>query len=116
MEKGGHSGKGTRGHAGPYLDVIVDASRDDLVTGVVEGDSQDLVGVLEGLDSSFFPDIPQLGRNVALVRGGHGYLTTKSQGAAQILAETHTALLKSFFRSREIMIKKIQSGDLYKKH
>lgn len=68
-----HSGKGSQGHSGSYLDVIVDASRDDLVTGVVEGDSQDLVGVLECLHSSFFPDIPQLGRNVALVRGGNGY-------------------------------------------
>lgn len=101
---------------GTHLDVIVDASGDDLVTGVIEGDSQDLVGVLECLDSSFFPDIPQLERNVALLRGGHRYLTPKSQGAAEIVAGTQTALPKCLCRSQEIMIKNISSGDLYKKY
>lgn len=77
-----------------------------MVTGVIEGDSQDLVGVLECLDSSFFPDVPQLERKVALVGGGHRYLATKSQGAAEILAETQTVLLKPLCRSQEIIIKK----------
>lgn len=76
-----------------------------MVTGVIEGDSQDLVGVLECLDSSFFPDVPQLERNVALVRGGHRYLATKSQGAAETLAETQTVLLKPLCRSQEIIVK-----------
>lgn len=45
-----------------YLNVVVNASRYDLITGVIESHRQDLVGVLEGLDSSFFPDVPQLER------------------------------------------------------
>lgn len=46
-----------------YLNIVVDASRYDLITGVIESYSQDLVRVLKRLDSSFFPDIPQLKRH-----------------------------------------------------
>lgn len=43
-----------------YLDVIVDASWQDLIAGVVERHSQHLVGVLESVDGSFFTDVPEL--------------------------------------------------------
>lgn len=43
-----------------YLDVIVDASRQDLITGVIEGRGQHLVGVLESVDRPFFTNVPQL--------------------------------------------------------
>jgi len=46
-----------------YLNIVVDASRDDLITGVIESYSQDLVRVLKCLDGRFFPDIPQLKRH-----------------------------------------------------
>ena len=42
----------------PYLDVIVDASGQDLITGVIEGDRQHLVGVLEGVDRPLFAYVP----------------------------------------------------------
>lgn len=45
-----------------YLNIVVDASGYDLITGVIESHRQDLVRVLECLDSSFLPDIPQLKR------------------------------------------------------
>lgn len=50
------------GKQASYLNVVVDASRYDLITGVIESHSQDLVRVLKRLDGSFFPDIPQLKR------------------------------------------------------
>lgn len=43
-----------------YLDVVVDASRENLITGVIEGHSQHLVGVLEGVDGPFLTNVPQL--------------------------------------------------------
>lgn len=43
-----------------YLDVVVDASRQDLVTGVIECHGQDLVGVLEGVDRPLLTNVPQL--------------------------------------------------------
>lgn len=43
-----------------YLDVIVDASWDDLVTGVIKGNTQDLVRVLERMNRRLLPDVPQL--------------------------------------------------------
>lgn len=45
-----------------YLNIVVDASGDDLIAGVIESYRQDLVRVLKRLDSSFFPDVPQLKR------------------------------------------------------
>lgn len=46
-----------------YLNIIVNAPRYDLIAGVIESYSQDLVSILKCLDSSFFPDIPQLKRH-----------------------------------------------------
>lgn len=43
-----------------YLDVIVNSSRHDLVTGVIERDSQHLVSVLESVDCTFLTNVPQL--------------------------------------------------------
>lgn len=43
-----------------YLDVIVDASWQDLVTGVIECHGQHLIGVLESVDRPFLTDVPQL--------------------------------------------------------
>lgn len=43
-----------------YLDVIVNASRQDLITGVIERHSQHLVSVLESVDRPFLTDVPQL--------------------------------------------------------
>lgn len=53
-----------------YLNIVVNAPRYDLITGVIESYSQDLVGVLKCLDSSFFSDIPQLKRHC----GGKTYM------------------------------------------
>jgi len=48
-------------HSGAqYLDVIVDASRQDLITGVIEGHGQNLVGVLESVDGPLLANVPQL--------------------------------------------------------
>lgn len=44
----------------PYLDVVVDASGQDLITGVIERHSQHLVGVLKSVDRPFLPNVPQL--------------------------------------------------------
>ena len=44
----------------PYLDVVVDASGQDLIAGVVEGDRQHLVRVLEGVDRPLLAYVPQL--------------------------------------------------------
>lgn len=44
----------------PYLDVVVDASGQDLITGVIERHRQHLVGVLEGVDRPFLTNVPQL--------------------------------------------------------
>lgn len=43
-----------------YLDVIVNASGQDLITGVIERHSQHLVSVLESVDRPFLTDVPQL--------------------------------------------------------
>lgn len=43
-----------------YLDVVVNPSRHNLVTGVIERDSQNLVGVLERVDGTFLTNVPQL--------------------------------------------------------
>lgn len=60
-----------------YLNVIVDASGYDLITGVIERHSQDLVCVLECLDSSFFPDIPQLKNTALVLKGAQRHLMSK---------------------------------------
>lgn len=44
----------------PYLDVIVNASRQDLITGVIECHSQHLVSILESVDRPFLTNVPQL--------------------------------------------------------
>lgn len=44
----------------PNLDVVVDASRQNLITGVIEGDSQHLISVLEGVDCALLTNVPQL--------------------------------------------------------
>lgn len=46
--------------AAQYLDVVVNASRQNLITGVVEGHGEHLVGVLEGVDGPLLTDVPQL--------------------------------------------------------
>lgn len=43
-----------------YLDFVVNSSRHNLVTGVIEGDSQHLVSVLESVDCTFLTNVPQL--------------------------------------------------------
>lgn len=43
-----------------YLDVIVDASWQDLIAGVIECHSQHLVSVLESVDRPFLTNVPQL--------------------------------------------------------
>lgn len=43
-----------------YLDVIVDASRENLIAGVVKRHGQNLVGVLESVDGRFLANVPQL--------------------------------------------------------
>ena len=44
----------------PYLDVIINASRHDLVAGVIESDAEYLVGVLKRVDRCLLSDVPQL--------------------------------------------------------
>lgn len=43
-----------------YLNFIVNASGHDLITCIIKSDGQDLVGILESVDGSFFTDVPQL--------------------------------------------------------
>lgn len=43
-----------------YLDIIVNASGQDLITGIVECHGQHLVGVLESVDCPFLTNVPKL--------------------------------------------------------
>lgn len=94
-----------------YLNVVVNAPWYDLIAGVIEGYSQDLVRVLKRLDGCFFPDIPQLKRH-----GGYkNYVQIFNNKITEsctymYFAETQTTLLKSTFRSQNISIKKKNHG------
>lgn len=96
-----------------YLNVVVNASRYDLIAGVVEGYSQDLVCVLKCLDGCFFPDIPQLKRHggyKAYIEIFNNKITKKFTKLHIYFAETQTALLKFTFKSQKISTENTVEG------
>lgn len=77
-----------------YLNIVVDASGYNLIAGVIESYSQNLVRVLKCLNSSFFPDIPQLKKHGSC-KSCIEIFSDKITGSCRYLAETQHALLKS---------------------
>lgn len=61
-----------------YLDVVVDASGQNLITGVVEGDGQHLIGILESVDCPFLTDVPQLPQRQTHTHTQNHYQTSKA--------------------------------------